>query len=170
MDSVNFSWSPIYSGLIGGLAVFLMILFSGNKSKIKGGRRYLEYGLLFKGFCVLVIPLSLVIIYSVFQSYEGQEVSAFLVATGFLCCSIFLPYQAFFVKLSYDKDFVYFKSPIAGDKKAPWSDLEKVDYSWLVQADYIVVKGIGKIWCSNMLNGYGEFMDFISKLELNAAD
>lgn len=162
MEESGFSWSPIYSGLIGGLAVATMVFFANDKSKKEGDIHYLEYGLFFKGFSILLVPFTLFILYAMFQSFEGQEIAASLVGVGFVAASIFFPYQTFFVKFSYDKEFIYFKSPIAGNKKASWADLEKVGYSWLLQADYIVVKGIGKIWCSNMLNGYGELMEFIS--------
>lgn len=137
-------------------------IFTKYKSKKEGDIHCLEFGLFFKGFSVLIVPLATFILYVISKSYEGQEVAAFLVGFGFFSAVIFFPYQAFFIKFSYDNYFIYFKSPLAGNKKAAWEDLEKVGYSWFLQADYIVVKGIGKIWCSNMLNGYGELMETIS--------
>ncbi len=102
-------------------------------------------------------------VYAVSQSYKGQEIPAFLVATGFVLGTILLNYQVFWVKFSYDDEFVYYKSPLAGIKKEPWSNLVEVGYSKLLQADFIVIDGIGKIWCSNMLNGYGELGEFLEK-------
>lgn len=162
MEESGFSWNPIYSGLIGGLVVAAMVFLTSNKSKKEGELQVLEFGLLFKVFSILFVPFTLFVLYAISQYYEGQEISASLVGLGFVAGSIFFPYQAFLVKFSYDKEFIYFKSPIAGDKQAGWDDLEKIGYSWLLQTDYIVVKGLGKIWLSNMLNGYGEFMEFIS--------
>ncbi|GAA5190693.1 hypothetical protein [Ferrimonas gelatinilytica] len=163
MEETGLSWSPIYSGLIGGLVVAAMVFLKNNKSKTEGDIHHLEFGLLFKGFSIAIIPFTVFVLYAITQSYEGQEIAASLVGLGFVAGAIFFPYQAFFVKFSYDNDHIYFKSPIAGDNKASWKDVEKVGYSWLLQADYIIVAGIGRIWCSNMLNGYGELMEFIGR-------
>ena len=163
MEETGISWSPIYSGLIGGLVVAAMVFMTKNKSKIEGAVHHLEFGLLFKGFSIAMIPFSAFVLFVMTQSYEGQEIAASLVGLGFVAGAIFFPYQAFFVKFSYDDDHIYFKNPIAGDNKASWNDVEKVGYSWSLQADYLIVKGIGRIWCSNMLNGYEELMEFIGK-------
>ena len=118
----------------------------------------------FKAFAFLSVPFTFFILYAISQSYEGQEISAGLVGLGFILGSIYFHYHAFFVEFSYDDENVYFKSPIAGNKKASWDGLRKVGYSGLLQADYIIVDGIGKIWCSNMLQGYGELMEFLAGL------
>lgn len=166
MEESGFTWSPIYSGLIGGLAVAAMVFLTKNESRTENNRHYLEFGLLFKIFSVAIIPFAILILFAMFKSFEGQEIAAILVGAGFTAAAIFFPYQAFLVKFSYDKQFVYYKSPIAGDNKVSWDKLEKVDYSWLLQADYIVLEGVGRIWCSNMLNGYGELMEFITSRKI----
>jgi hypothetical protein len=162
MEESGFVWSSIYSGLIGGLVVFAIVFFTNSSSKRIGDVRVLEFGIFFKTFSPLLIPFTIFILYAVFQSFDGQEVAAILVGAGFFAASIFFPYQAFFIKFAYDNDNIYFKSPIAGDKTVPWSNFEEVGYSWLLQADYIVVKDLGKVWCSSMLNGHYELMEFIN--------
>lgn len=158
-----FNWlRPLASGLIGGLAVYFIIRYTKSTANVENGLKTVSYSLPFKIFSAALIPLTIFIIYIVSQSYKGQEVSAALVAFGFVAASIFLPYQAFFVSFKYDDQNIYYKSPLSGCRVVPWSNLTKVGYSWLVQADYIVVKGIGRIWCSNMLNGYLELMKFIN--------
>jgi len=159
-----FNWiRPILSGLAGGLFVWALVAFTKNEGKREGSIRKLHYGKSFKIFAMLLIPFAGFVVYAVSQSYKGQELPAFLVATGFVAAAIFFPYQAFFVKFSYDDEFVYYKSPLAGAKKEPWSNLLDVGYSKSLQADFIVVDGIGKIWCSNMLNGYDELGEFLEK-------
>ncbi|AMX03007.1 hypothetical protein [Microbulbifer thermotolerans] len=159
-----FNWvRPILSGLAGGLFVWALVAFTKDQGKHEGSIRHLHYGKPFKIFALLLIPFSVFVVYAVSQSYKGQEIPAFLVALGFVSGAIFFPYQAFFVRFSYDDEFVYYKSPLVGTKKEPWGNLIDVGYSKLLQADFIVVDGIGKIWCSNMLNGYGELGEFLEK-------
>ena len=163
MEAIGIFWSPIYSGILGGLAVMLMVFLANDKTRTNGEVHFLEFGLFFKFFSVALIPCAFFMVYVMYKSSEGQEIIALLLSLGFIAGAIFFPYQSFFVKFSYDNENVYFKSPIAGDKKSSWKNLDKVGYSLLLQADYIVVDGIGKIWCSNMLNGYSELMAFIDK-------
>ncbi|QIZ76529.1 hypothetical protein [Ferrimonas lipolytica] len=165
MEEAGSSISPIISGLIGGLIATLMVVFTKSKSERVGDVRQLTFGIFFKAFSFLLVPFTFFILYAISQSYEGQEIAAGLVGLGFFLGAIFFPYQAFFVEFAYDDENVYFKSPIAGEKTASWKKLDKVGYSWLLQADYIVVDGIGKIWCSNMLQGFEELMEFVAKVE-----
>lgn len=159
-----FNWiRPILSGLAGGLFVWALVAFTKDQGKREGSIRHLHYGKPFKIFALLLIPFAAFVVYAVSHSYKGQEIPAFLVALGFVSGAIFFPYQAFFVRFSYDDEFVYYKSPLVGTKKEPWNNLLDVGYSKLLQADFIVVDGIGKIWCSNMLNGYGELGEFLEK-------
>lgn len=159
-----FNWArPILSGLAGGLFVWALVALTKDQAKREGNIRHLHYGKPFKIFSLLLIPFAVFVVYAVSQSYKGQEIPAFLVALGFVSGAVFFPYQAFFVKFSYDNEFVYYKSPLAGANKEPWNNLIDVGYSKLLQADFIVVDGIGKIWCSNMLNGYGELGEFLEK-------
>jgi ABC-type multidrug transport system permease subunit len=126
MEESGFTWSPIYSGLIGGLAVFAIVFFTNSESKRDGNLRLLEFGVVFKTFSLLLIPFTGFILYAMVKSFEGQEIAAILVGTGFLAASMFFPYQAFLIKFGYDDDFIYFKSPIAGDNKVPWGNFERV--------------------------------------------
>lgn len=158
-----FSWiRPVISGLIGGLAVYFIIRYTRSTADVEDGIRKLTYSKPFKVFSAALVPFTVFVLYAISKSYEGQEFSAGLVGLGFLAASIFFPYQAFMVSFKYDNEYIYFKSPLCGSKTVEWSNLTKAGYSWLVQTDYIVVKGIGRIWCSNMLNGYAELMEFVN--------
>ncbi len=157
-----FNWiRPVLCGLAGGFVVWIMVSMTKEKSERQGYIRCLSYSKPFKMFSVLSALLATFVVYAVSKSFKGQEIAAFLVATAFVGGSVFLCYQAFFVRFSYDEHQMYYKSPIVGYKIAPWENLIDVGYSSLLQADYIVVNGIGKIWCSNMLNGYEELGEFL---------
>ncbi|ABD81609.1 hypothetical protein [Saccharophagus degradans] len=157
------NWArPLLSGLIGGLAVYFIVRYTKPSAEVAGEVRTVAYSMPFKIFSAALIPFTVFILYAMSQSYEGQEVAAGLVGGGFLAASIFFPYQAFLVSFKYDNECIYYRSPLCGNRTVQWSKLSKVGYSWLVQADYIVVDGIGRIWCSNMLNGYSELMEFVN--------
>lgn len=158
MEGNGIHWSSVISGLVGAVIAMLMVMAAKQKGRSEEGRQYLEFGLFFKVVALLFVPFFGVVLYAVSQSYQGQEVASAMVACGFFAAAVFFPYQAFFIEFSYDKEFIYFSSPIAGDNQIPWDNLQKVGYSWLLQADYIVVADVGRIWCSNMLHGYADFM------------
>ncbi len=157
------NWArPLISGLIGGLAVYFIVRYTKPSAEVEGEVRTVTYSMPFKIFSAALIPLTVFILYAMSQSYEGQEMAAGLVGGGFLAASIFFPYQAFLVSFKYDNEYIYYRSPLCGNRTVQWNNLSKVGYSWLVQADYIIVEGIGKIWCSNMLNGYAELTEFVN--------
>jgi len=159
----TFNWiRPILSGLAGGLAVYFMVRYTKTSGEVEGGIRIVSYSKPFKIFSAALIPFTIFIVYAMSQSYEGQEVAAILVASSFVAASIFFPYQAFLVSFQYDDENIYYESPLCSKRVVPWSNLSRVGYSWLVQADYIVIQGIGRIWCSNMLNGHVELMEFVN--------
>ena len=153
---------PLVSGLVGGLAVYFIVRYTKPSAEVEGEVRDVTYSKFFKIFSAALIPFTIFILYAMSQSYEGQEMAAGLVGGGFLAASIFFPYQAFLVSFEYDNEYIYYRSPLCGNRTIHWNNLSKVGYSWLVQADYIVVEGIGRIWCSNMLNGYAELMEFVN--------
>ncbi|MFC6633001.1 hypothetical protein [Microbulbifer taiwanensis] len=158
------SWiRPVLSGLVACLIVWAMVAYAKSECRREGDIRHLRYGVPFKIFAALIIPFSAFVVYGVSQSYKGQEIPAFLVAAGFAAGSVFFPYQAFLVRFSYDDRFIYYRSPLVGSKKVPWDKLLEVGYSRILQADYIIVDGIGKIWCSSMLDGYGELGAFLEE-------
>ena len=157
-----FNWiRPILSGLAGALFVWALVAFTKSEGKQEGNIRHLYYGKPYKIFALLLVPFSGFVTYAASQSYKGQEIPAFLVSICFIASAIFFLYQAFLVKFSYDNEFVYYKSPLLGSKKQPWSNLSDVGHSKILQADFIVIDGIGRIWCSNMLNGYCELGEFL---------
>jgi hypothetical protein len=143
----------IVSGIVTVIIIYFMISNTDKKAQVKDGRCYILPSNGLKIFSMLIIPFTLFVLYAISQSYKGQEVPAFLVGILFVFSSIFLPYYTFFVKLSYDEDNVYYKTPFS-NKKSSWQRLQEIGHSSLLQTDYFVIDGIGKIWCSEMMHGY----------------
>jgi len=154
---------PILSGLLGASCIYLFVRFTKSSAKTIRGRKILDYGLPFKTFTIVLIPFSIFVVYAASHARDSQIVMASIVASFFVLGAVFSAYYVFFVKFSYDNKFVYYHSPFCKNKKAQWSSLVDVGYSSLFQADYIIVDGIGRIWCSNLLNGYPELGRFLEK-------
>jgi uncharacterized membrane protein len=152
---------PILSGLVGTFFIYLMIRFTKPEAKKIGNRKILEYSRGFKILTLTLAPFSIFVVYAASHARESQIIIAGIVAFCFVAGAVFFVYQVFFVHFSYDKKCIYYQSPLKGTVKAPWNSLLSVSYSSLLQADYLVVDGIGKIWCSNMLNGYNELGEFL---------
>ena len=155
---------PIVSGLAGAAVVGLMCCMAKADAPIEGTRKVLRFGTGFRILSVILIPLTVLVAYAAVHSREDQIFLAIGVASAFIAGGVFLVYQAYFVKFSYDRHNVYYETPFTGELSAPWTNLSDVGHSTLIGADYIVVEGIGRIWCSNMLDGYDELGAFLEHL------
>lgn len=154
---------PLLSGLVGGLAVYFLARTGKKPATRNGSRRVLSYGLGFRVFAALLVPASLFVTYAAVRARSSQLLIAALVAAAFLAAAAFFAYQAFFVSFEYDDLNIYYRSPVAGSHTIPWSELVEVGYSGLLQAHYISTRRVRRIWCSNMLRGFSELGEFLSK-------
>ncbi|MES0879534.1 hypothetical protein [Roseibium sp. SCP14] len=151
----------IASGLTGGAVVFGLSVAAKSKAPRQGRICLLTYGTPVKVLTIAMVPLTLFVVYAMLNASSDQMLMAFLVACGFIAGTAFLVYQVFFVRFGYDRNSVYFDSPFCRNKCVAWENLENVGFSLLVQAHYIEVAGIGRIWCSSFLNGHDEFGLFL---------
>lgn len=158
---------PILSGLVATLVVYLLMRVGKKPAAREGDRRVLKFGIGFRVFALLLVPGSLFVTYAAVHARESQLVLALCIATGFLAAAAFFAYQAFFVRLSYDDSFIYYSAPFAGRHRIPWSAVELVAWSSVLQSYYIKTSEVSRIWCSSMLQGYEEFGAFLNaKLEV----
>jgi hypothetical protein len=67
------------------------------------------------------------------------------------------------VSFAYDEQHIYYRSPLAGSHTIPWCDVKEVGYSGLAQAHYLRTRQVRRIWCSNMLRGFDELGEFMSR-------
>ena len=163
------SLRPIVSGLVGGLIVYLLARSARKPAKRVKGRTILSYSTGFRLFAALLIPFSLFVAYAASQARASQIAIAAVIAVTFLASAAFFAYQVFFVQFAYDDDNIYYRSPLAGSKIIPWSDVCEVSYSGLLQAHFIRTPSVSRIWCSNMLVGYEDLGAFLDK-KLGGAD
>lgn len=153
---------PLISGLVGGLAVFFLVRAGRKAAPREGNVRVLTYGVGFKIFAAVLLPGSLFVAYAAAHARPRQAILATCIAAAFVVGAIFFAYQAFFVSLAYDEHNIYYRTPIAGSKVIPWSEVD-VGYSFLLQSYYLRTRQVRRIWCSNMLRGYSELGEFLSK-------
>ena len=152
----------IIVGAVTLILIWLMISTTRHSAIVKEGRHCLQPSTGLKIFSILIVPLTLFILYAILQSYEGQEIPAFLVGVLFLFASVFLPYHTLFVKLCFDDANVYYKTPFS-NKQSSWKNLQEIGHSSLLQTDYFIMDGIGKIWCSELMHGHDELGEILAK-------
>jgi len=157
------SLRPIISGLLGGFVVYLLSCSGRSPAPRSGNRRRLSYGLGFRVFAAILVPGSLFVAYAASQARSSQLIIAVAIATTFLVAAAFFAYQVFFVSFEYDDQNIYYRSLLAGSHVIPWTEVLEVGYSGLLQASYLRTKQVRRIWCSNMLRGFDELGEFLSK-------
>ena len=154
---------PFIGGLVGVLFVYLFVKYTKSSAIESNGRKILNYSLPFKLFTVVLIPFSIFVVYAASQARESQIVVATIVALFFILGALFSGYHVFFVKLSYDNNYIYYQTPFNKKQQASWSALVEIGYSSLLDSNYFVIDGMGKVWCPNVLNGHDELGTFLEK-------
>lgn len=160
-------------GLVAALVYWLLSLPPPPKTKKRWYQarirhenciRHMPYCLLSKIFATLQVPMVMFIVYGAAHALkDGKILSTFFVLVLLITGTLFSLYQVFFTRLSYDDDYLYYQSPLAGNKKVPWCNLRDVRCANLrsPEVKIIVIDGIGRIWCSSMRNGYEELIEFL---------
>lgn len=154
---------PIVSGLIGGLVAYILLRTTKAKARPVQGRRYLVYGWGIKVVTALFLPGSLFVAYAASQARPDQRALAVLIALLFVGGALYLAYEVFLVRLSFDEQNIYHDSPLAGHRTIPRAAIEEVGYSHLVQAYYLRAGGYGRVWFSAYMAGFEEFAEYLDR-------
>jgi hypothetical protein len=126
-------WGPLVSGLVATATWYLLSGVGRRPARRSGARRVLIYGLGIRVFAVLLIPGSLFLVYAGTHARPGQTAIWLVLCAGFLAAAVFSAYQAFFVRLEYDEANLYYRSPLVGSHRIPWSEVREVRYSALTR-------------------------------------
>lgn len=156
-------WRPVLSGLVGALVVYLLFRLARPVARTQGDRKILEYGRGLKLLAVFFVPVSAFVAYAAAHAGPSQALMAALVALFFVLATLYLLYEAFFVKLGYDQRFIYHYTPLRGERTVPWESVTEAGYSPLCQAHFLATRTQGKIWFSPWLNGFTEFVEYIEQ-------
>ena len=121
-------------------------------------RKKVYYTMIFKSIAVAMFGFSFFVCYAALHASDDQTLIAFLVAGFFILGSGFLLYQAFFVYFEYDDEALYFGKK---REKLIWQCLVEKGYSSLMDMNYLVFDGFGKIWVSSYMFGVDELDEFL---------
>ncbi|WP_305989635.1 hypothetical protein [Roseibium sp. MMSF_3544] len=158
------SWEfALAGGLIGSGFLWLAAAAAQPNAARNGNMCFLTYGWPVKIITASLIPVAVFVIFVMAHAPAKQIALAFVFSAAFLAVTIAINYQIFFVRFGYDRNRIYFHSPFCEARSVPWENLESAGHSYIAQADYIEVTGVGRIWCPSVLNGHDEFGRFLEQ-------
>lgn len=172
MNDLELLLKGLVLGLIAALVHWLLNLLPPPKNKKRRQQtrippenriRHMPYNLPGKILATLSVPFVMLMLYGAAHAFKSGRYITILVVLLLIACTVSALYHVFFTHLSYDNDYLYYQSPLVGNKKVPWSNLCDVHSvnTEIQTARIIVIDGIGRIWCSNMRKGYKELVEFL---------
>lgn len=144
---------PIISGLTAALVVYLLSKTVREGPKQRGSRNWVAYGPSYKILSVAFFPLSAFVAYAALQAAPDQKSLALVIAASFGAGTLYLAYEFFFVRLSYDDHFIYHWTPLRRQRQIPWSAVKDLHYSSLTQTFSLKTDGLGDISVSPFADG-----------------
>ena len=155
-------WATMFAiGLANGAVFWGISQPPAPTATRKDGICYMTYGRPVKIMALALICLSFAAVYTLLFANVSHLLTAALATSAFVTGTLFIAYQVFLVRFAYDRAALYFDSPFCKDQTVPWDDLEYAASIPCLQVNYIVVSGIGRIWCLGFLNGYDELGSFL---------
>lgn len=151
---------PIFAGLIAALVVYLLSTFVKDQPKKIGDRQYVTYSPALKILCAAFFPISAFVTYAALQASPDQAIIAGIMALLFWLGTLYVAYDFFFVRLSYDDSFLYHWSPLKRGRKVPWSAVKDVQYASGKQVFYLKTEGYGTISVAPFANGSRALVEY----------
>ena len=160
MSNLQVLMGPMLAAAIGGfLSVCIIELMRGRRGVQAGGITIMSYGPVarFVAAGSLAFPVLCLI---------GAWYNNGLLITSVLCVlslilgyyAVLATYLSFGVQMAFNKQAVYYKSPIRGTHIISWKAIERIGYSDLVQTHYFKATNGQMYWVSRSMNGFDEFM------------
>jgi hypothetical protein len=154
--------TPILSGLVAGLVVYLLSKTVRSDPQSRENRYWVEYGPGYKILAGVFFPLSAFVTYAALQASPDQTMLALVIAGCFWLGTLYLAYEFFFVHLSYDDEFIYHQTPLRRARKIPWRAVKHMRYSPLTQAFSLITDGYGRVTISPMADGSRALIERVS--------
>ncbi len=146
--------SSIISGVAAALVVYWLSTTVRGAPEQHGSRRRVAYGTPYKLVTAAFFPLSAFVLYAALQASPGQKSLALVIAACFWLTTLYLAYEVFFVRLSYDDDFIYHQSPLRGQRRIPWQAVVAMACSPITQNFTLYTEGFGKLSFSPYADGH----------------
>ena len=144
---------PVIAGLVAALIVYALSRSVRETPKQHAGRNWIEYGTGYKFLSGAFFPLSAFVTYAATRASPDQKTLAGIIALGFWLGTLYLAYEIFFVSLSYDDTFIYYKSLLRASRQIPRSAVISMQYSPVTQAIMLRTNGYGDVSISEYANG-----------------
>ena len=146
--------SSIISGVAAALVVYWLLTTVRGAPEQHGSRRRVAYGTAYKLLTAAFFPLSAFVLYAALQASPDQKTLALVIAGSFWLMTLYLAYEVFFVRLSYDDEFIYHQTPLRGQRHIPWQAVNGLGYSPLTQAFTLYTDGLGSVPFSPYADGH----------------
>ncbi len=156
--------TPIIAGLIAGLVVYLLSTFVKDQPEQIGTLHYVTYGPALKILSAAFFPISAFITYAALQASPDQVVLAAIIASLVWLGTLYVAYDFFFVRLSYDDEFIYHWTPIKRSRKIPWSAVKGVQYASFKQVFNLKTERYGTISVSPYADGCRALVEYAANL------
>lgn len=157
-------------GIIGGIiAAGLLELVASHadkNAKRDGGKMILRYGKSARALGWLVVLMCLFIVYAASDASDSQRVMAGCVGFGFIAIAVVLLLELYFVKILFDKEFIYTVSPWRPARKIPWAAVSGYAYSNINQWHILKTTSYGNIRLSILLSGLGTLAEELRKRKI----
>ena len=151
----------ILSGLVGALTVYLLSLSIRGVVVLRAGQQPVTYSSAYRLLVLSLFPLSGFVTSAAASLSTGQRLAALLITVMFWVGTLYLTYTFFFVRLSYDDDFIYHWTPLRGHRHIPWSEVESIHYFAFGQVYVIGTSTYGRISISPVADGWIPFLQRI---------
>ena len=164
------SWSGwigiVVSGLVGAFVTQQLVAYTRRRDQLRPTDRVIRYERPWKIAAFACLAISAFIVYAALHAAPGQRHIAYPLSGTLVVVSIYFLIEVFFVRVSFDDDFVYAYSPWRGHRTIPWAAVEGYHYSHLAQWHVIETRGFGTLRLYVSMNGLDEFGEMLmSKLD-----
>jgi hypothetical protein len=149
--------------VVGALTLFLRSTAKPT-AKVVGAKYVLSYGWGPKAIGYLFVGGWLAAATKAYLTLKDGD--AAFVAVLFVCMAIgssVLLFEAHFVRIEYDADFIYCFSPYRRNRVIPWSSISKVTYSESMRWYILRTRNEGKIRVPIYLSGLKNLLSVLEK-------
>ncbi len=153
--------APLVAELLAAGAIAMLSTAGNRPARRDGSLRHLDHSHGVRRGVLVLLLASCGVAYAASQARQSQFGIALGITAAFILTSLFLAYHVFLVKLGYDDQFLYYRSPFAGTHKFPWSSVTGAGYSTFWQSHFLRTIEGHKVWLPRVLQGHAELGEFL---------
>jgi hypothetical protein len=159
-----------YSGITGGIISLAILYFLARNAEfeasVRGERYIVKYDRWVRLLGWIFLFIGIGTIYGASLSSQKDLILACVVGTLFGCGTSVLWIEFNFIRIEFDKDYVYTFSPWRKNRKIIWEDIYEYSYSDINKWHILKTRKDGNIRLSIFLSGLGTFFQEMDKRKL----